>query len=796
MIWDEVAQVYKPGSGAYVDHSDIEFSPSPSAQAAGWVKGDLTTAKAMAGEVVQWTVKRGVGTWKVTLPVPYINNWVLSTEYGPNALVRSHGAIYSATSASTGIVPNNIPGTVTVYHQEYSSVSEDSQGAQYPVVGVELRTPNGTPPGFAPKKSGTEMALIWASDTNFELWESIIVGGTLVWTNTGLNTDKTRNDILIWRNHYLQPAPHGVMFKKRTIVWIYDFPNGKVNPRYVDMPWTRLSFRHYIGDSADLDLVNLKNDDYIAYKNGVWINSSKDWYTKAEYTTVGGPAGANKPLLTNANGKIDLSLIALSGAPTYKGDTNPVTTPPPAGSVAGSIFMANAAGTVGAGWPGATGKTVKVGDTLIFDGTNWSVVASSVDLTQFYTKNEVDAKYATIVALTKAISDEVARADATYATKSDLTARLAALRAQLEAVFAKTADVQLALDDKADQITTYTKLEVDALLVPVQTAANAFNPSLYYTSTIADAKFQTQTAAATDLLKLQTQMGTLQLAMNAVQGTTGITAVAADAKYELKSDAALHETILESNRKIAAEVTRADATYLTKAKGDAYYTNVQQVNDEIDKRNFLDANILASKNYASTADVAQVSANLNNAMVATLGNYVPKTDVIQASAGPASVGKVVGLDLNGKIDASMLNLPGGMVYKGVYDPTTTNPPVGVVAGYFYVAAATGKALATWPGIAGKDVATGDGLIFDGTNWASLAAEADVAALTTKLAQTQADMQIANTYILALEARVVALENLLKGVVRTPAAGTVLENISFPTTLSTQGILGGIAVVKK
>ena len=70
---------------------------------------------------------------------------------------------------------------------------------------------------------------------------------------------------------------------------------------------------------------------------------------------------------------------------------------------------------------------------------------------------------------------------------------------------------------------------------------------------------------------------------------------------------------------------------------------------------------------------------------------------------------LLGLDLRG---------PGN---GGAIDPTTSAAPAGAAVGDVYLASSSGIALASWTGIDGAEIAQGDLLLFDGSNWSANAA---------------------------------------------------------------------------
>lgn len=110
--------------------------------------------------------------------------------------------------------------------------------------------------------------------------------------------------------------------------------------------------------------------------------------------------------------------------------------------------------------------------------------------------------------------------------------------------------------------------------------------------------------------------------------------------------------------------------------------------------------------------------------------YVLVSKLIAASAGAASSGRVPQLNAMGKLDSSFLSITGGMVFHGVTDPTAAAPAT-PAAGDYYFASKNATLGATWTGLVGAAVKANDSLLFDGTNWHSVAASADLSAFVEK-----------------------------------------------------------------
>ncbi len=90
----------------------------------------------------------------------------------------------------------------------------------------------------------------------------------------------------------------------------------------------------------------------------------------------------------------------------------------------------------------------------------------------------------------------------------------------------------------------------------------------------------------------------------------------------------------------------------------------------------------------------------------------------EAAIGAIKPGTNLSVDADGTLHAA---IPGALTYRGAIDPATTEAPAGAEAGDMYLASSAGPALASWSGIAGQDIAQGDLLLFDGSNWSANAA---------------------------------------------------------------------------
>jgi len=89
-----------------------------------------------------------------------------------------------------------------------------------------------------------------------------------------------------------------------------------------------------------------------------------------------------------------------------------------------------------------------------------------------------------------------------------------------------------------------------------------------------------------------------------------------------------------------------------------------------------------------------------------------------AAIGAIKPGTNLSVDSDGTLLAA---ISGALTYRGAIDPTTSEAPAGAGVGDVYLASSSGIALASWSGIAGQDIAQGDLLLFDGSNWSANAA---------------------------------------------------------------------------
>lgn len=94
------------------------------------------------------------------------------------------------------------------------------------------------------------------------------------------------------------------------------------------------------------------------------------------------------------------------------------------------------------------------------------------------------------------------------------------------------------------------------------------------------------------------------------------------------------------------------------------------------------------------------------------------TPATAAEIGAIKPGTNLSVDGDGTLHAA---IPGALHYRGAIDPTTAEAPAAAAVGDVYLASASGEALESWSGIAGQQVAQGDLLLFDGSDWSANAA---------------------------------------------------------------------------
>jgi len=100
------------------------------------------------------------------------------------------------------------------------------------------------------------------------------------------------------------------------------------------------------------------------------------------------------------------------------------------------------------------------------------------------------------------------------------------------------------------------------------------------------------------------------------------------------------------------------------------------------------------------------------------GDYVKGSELTTTSTGLPQAGRVPQLNASGRLDPSLLNMPGSLRFRGLADPTGP-APTGATAGDYWLANVAGVAAASWTGIAGTTIEINDHLIWTGTAWTYL-----------------------------------------------------------------------------
>jgi len=96
-------------------------------------------------------------------------------------------------------------------------------------------------------------------------------------------------------------------------------------------------------------------------------------------------------------------------------------------------------------------------------------------------------------------------------------------------------------------------------------------------------------------------------------------------------------------------------------------------------------------------------------------DFVKVADLIEITTGPAQAGRVPKTNSAGRLDPSLINVPGALAFRGVVD-ITQPPPVGVNQGDYYLVGIGGTAHAGWTGIAGTNMLVNDQVIWNGVTW--------------------------------------------------------------------------------
>jgi hypothetical protein len=92
-------------------------------------------------------------------------------------------------------------------------------------------------------------------------------------------------------------------------------------------------------------------------------------------------ADANHIVKLDAAGKIPTTALPVAGNMSFKGSAA-VTAAAPA-SVSGNYYIASADGVAAPSWAGIAGQSIKAGDALVSDGTNWHALTQNIDLSGY-----------------------------------------------------------------------------------------------------------------------------------------------------------------------------------------------------------------------------------------------------------------------------------------------------------------------------------------------------------------------------------------------------------------------------
>jgi hypothetical protein len=194
--------------------------------------------------------------------------------------------------------------------------------------------------------------------------------------------------------------------------------------------------------------------------------------------------------------------------------------------------------------------------------------------------------------------------------------------------------------------------------------------------------------------------------------------------------------------------------YVTQTAGDARYVQTANFNTLGDARYVLQSNLINSGGGVAGAvgKVVQVGAGgyistsffktTDTGGTAAQAGYFPildaagklsqqMLDTIAAAATPtatAGAAKLVLTSATGKIDNSLISLPGVLTLKGTIDPTTT-APVGAADGDVYVVNKAGVVGASWGApAAGKTLAVGDLIVRVNGAWEDISSTGNLAFL--------------------------------------------------------------------
>lgn len=114
--------------------------------------------------------------------------------------------------------------------------------------------------------------------------------------------------------------------------------------------------------------------------------------------------------------------------------------------------------------------------------------------------------------------------------------------------------------------------------------------------------------------------------------------------------------------------------------------------------------------FATAADI-HAATNTTKA----INSAILRGETVTVSAGITDADKLVRLNTDGVLDASLLSVS-PIDFKGAKNVTVAIAGGPYVSGDMIFANAAGTVDASWTGAAGATIASGDSLIYDGTNW--------------------------------------------------------------------------------
>jgi hypothetical protein len=144
-----------------------------------------------------------------------------------------------------------------------------------------------------------------------------------------------------------------------------------------------------LGSLGEIDpafIPRLVSTDAAVIQTGTAINAflTAAGLRAATVQTSAGTADHDKLPRLDANGKLDPSMLP-ANATRLAGTIDPTVAPPTGAATpkAGDMYFTNKAGAVNAGFTGAAGQNAGLGDSMIFDGTKWYLLADDTDLTAY-----------------------------------------------------------------------------------------------------------------------------------------------------------------------------------------------------------------------------------------------------------------------------------------------------------------------------------------------------------------------------------------------------------------------------